>query len=131
MIPYKLDGYKYYGYGSKLYEKYIKKLTLPKVQKIISDFKAVIIMDIPFHDLVIWSKDKVCLSINYDKYDNLFGDVTNLCIENEWYEECQGFEDLIQLRGKLAVYDLLNDTDGIDIKKIQKNIIDGHDLDFK
>jgi len=131
MIPYQLDGFKYYGYGSKLYKKYIEKLTLPKVQKIIKDFKAVIIMDVPFHDLVIWSKDKVCLSINYDKYDNLFKDVTNLCIENEWYEECQGFENLKQLRGKLAVYDLLNDTDGIDIKKIQKNIIDKHDLDFK
>ena len=35
MIPYQLEGFKYYGYGSKLYKKYIQKLTLPKVQKII------------------------------------------------------------------------------------------------
>ena len=88
-------------------------------------------MDVPFHDLVVWTEDKVCLTINYDKYDKLFRDITNLCIKNEWYEECQGFENLKQLRGKLAVYDLINDTDGIDAKKIQKNIIDKHDLDFK
>ena len=29
------------------------------------------------------------------------------------------------------VYDLLNETDGIDVKDLQNDIIDKHDLDFK
>jgi len=131
MIPYRLDGYRYYSYGSRLYRKWIPKLDRNKVNKLIKDFKAVIVMDVPYHDLVTWPEDKVILTINYDKYEAVLNDVKDLCLGEEWFEECQEIENLKELKVKLMVYDLLNETDGIDVKDLQNDIIDKHDLDFK
>tara|TARA_Y100001963_G_C6784137_1_gene451585 strand:- start:877 stop:1272 length:396 start_codon:yes stop_codon:yes gene_type:complete len=131
MIPYRLDGYRYYSYNSKLYRKWIPKLDRDKVNKLIKDFKAVIVMDVPYHDLVTWPKDKVVLTINYEKYEAVLDDVKDLCLGEEWFEECQEIENLKELKVKLLVYDLLNETDGIDVKDLQDDIIDKHDLDFK
>ena len=88
-------------------------------------------MDVPYHDLVTWPKDKGVLTINYEKYEAVLDDVKDLCLGEEWFEECQEIENLKELKVKLLVYDLLNETDGIDVKDLQDDIIDKHDLDFK
>lgn len=90
-----------------------------------------IVMDVPSHDMVSWPIDKVILTINYDKYEAVLEDVKDICLREEWYEYCQEIENLKELKVKLMVYDILNETDGIDVKSIQKDIIDKHDLDFK
>jgi len=131
MIPYRLDGYRYYSYNSKLYRRWLKKLNEGRVERLLKDFKAVIVMDVPSHDMVSWPIDKVILTINYDKYEAVLEDVKDICLREEWYEYCQEIENLKELKVKLMVYDILNETDGIDVKSIQKDIIDKHDLDFK
>jgi hypothetical protein len=131
MHPYQLDDWRYYGYNSRLYKKWLSKVTRPKLHITLKDFKAVIVMDVSSFDMATWPKDKVMLTINSPKYVDILNDIKVKCILEEWYEECQVIEDLKELKARLMVYDILNEVDGIDVGDIQKDIIDKHDLDFK
>lgn len=131
MKPYQLDDWRYYGYNSRLYKKWLSKITKRKLHITLNDFKAVIVMDVSSFDMATWPKDKVMLTVNSPKYVDILNDIKVKCILEEWYEECQEIEDLKELKVRLMVYDILNEVDGIDVGNIQKDIIDKHDLDFK
>ena len=131
MIPYQLDDWEYYGYNSKLYKKWLSRVSRNKIHIALNDFKAVIVMDVVSFDMVTWPKDRVMLTMHSSTYVDILNDIKDVCIQQEWYEECQEIEDLKELKVRLVVYDILNEVDGIDVGDIQKDIIDKHNLDFK
>ena len=133
MKSYELNGHKYYGVDSKVFEKYLDWIDDPVgIAELLNNLRAAIIMDIDYADIVTFRKNKTTISANYDEYEETLELIKKKCIEEEWYEECIIIQDLKELQVRLYVYDFLKENfKRKEISHIEKDITEEYDIYFR
>jgi len=133
MKPYELNGHKYYGIDSKVFERYLNWIDeRVGIAELLNNLRAAIIMDIDYADIVTFRKNKTTISANYDEYVETLDMIKEKCVKEEWYEECIIIEDLKEIRVRLYVLDFLKDTfEREEILHIEKEITEEYDIYFR